>query len=94
MNSVSLLRLFTFVEGISYLLLVLVAMPLKYVFDLPLAVRIAGGLHGFLFIAFVLTLLRTHAVQNWTKGKSLSLLLASLVPGSLFWLDRRIREPG
>lgn len=40
-------------EGISYLVLLGVAMPLKYFFDIPQAVRLVGSLHGFLFVAFV-----------------------------------------
>lgn len=48
-----LLRTFSFVEGVSTLLLFFVAMPLKYAFDMPLAVTIFGSLHGLLFMALV-----------------------------------------
>lgn len=92
MNLVSLFRLCTLVEGLSYLTLVLVAMPMKYIFHMPLAVRIVGGVHGVLFIAFLLLLFQTHIEERWTKRFSLTLLLVSLIPGSFVWLDRRIRR--
>lgn len=87
-----MLRLFTFLEGLSYLLLLLVAMPLKYGLGLAIAVRIAGGIHGVLFVAFVMGLYQNHVEYRWTKRLTVSLLAGSLVPGSLFWLDRKIRE--
>jgi integral membrane protein len=46
-------RLVGIAEGISFLLLLLIAMPLKYFFDVPEAVKIAGWVHGALFIAFI-----------------------------------------
>ena len=51
-DTFSRFRLISFVEGISYLLLVFIAMPLKYMFDYPLAVKIVGMGHGVLFILF------------------------------------------
>lgn len=90
-----ILRLLTCLEGISYLTLLFVAMPLKYAFDIPTAVRIVGGLHGVLFLAFGLVLYQTHEEYRWPRRFTLSLLSASLLPGSMFWLDRRIRTaPG
>lgn len=48
-----LLRKLSLVEGISTLILFFVAMPLKYVADMPMAVTIFGSLHGLLFLALV-----------------------------------------
>src|SRR5690606_38406509 len=83
------LRLFTYLEGVSYLTLLLVAMPLKYAFDIPAAVRIVGGLHGVLFLAFGLLLYQAHVEYRWPRRFTLTLLAAALFPGSLMWLDRR-----
>jgi integral membrane protein len=87
-----MLRLFTWLEGVSYLFLLLGAMPLKYGFGLPVAVRIAGGLHGVLFLAFILGLYQAQLEYGWPKRLTLSLLAGSLVPGSLLWLDRKIQS--
>lgn len=94
MGELRVLRLITFLEGISYLVLLFVAMPLKYLFDQPMAVRIAGGVHGFLFMSYVLALYEARMDQRWSIRRTLELLVVSLVPGSLFWLDRRIRQLG
>lgn len=92
MSALALLRLFTFLEGISYLVLLCIAMPLKYGFGLPIAVKLAGGLHGVLFLGFVMNLYQVQAELRWPKRRGLTLLLVSLVPGSLVWLDRELRR--
>lgn len=51
-NTFSRFRVISIIEGISYLILVLIAMPLKYIFDYPLAVKIVGMTHGILFYSF------------------------------------------
>lgn len=88
MNDAVSLRLINFFEGVSFLLLLLVAMPLKYLFDLPLAVRIAGGLHGLLFLGLGLSLYQAY-VNGWS---ALRVLLMALVPGSFMWMDKRIAK--
>lgn len=94
MNELRILRLITFFEGISYLLLLFVAMPLKYLFEMPGAVRVTGGVHGFLFVSYALALYQARVEQHWSTLRTLQLLVVSLIPGSLFWLDRRIQVMG
>ena len=52
-------------EGISFLLLLLIAMPLKYLADLPLAVKYVGWLHGLLFIIYLFQLLYLTIELKW-----------------------------
>ena len=59
-NTLGRLRLVALCEGISYVLLLGIAMPLKYLYDRPEAVRITGMLHGILFILLALALYQTH----------------------------------
>jgi integral membrane protein len=92
LSKLVVLRAITFLEGISYLCLLLVAMPLKYLLDIPLAVRIAGSVHGFLFVSYVLGLLQARIARHCSTRQAFQLLIVSLIPGSLFWLDRRICE--
>ena len=76
-----------FWEGISYLLLLFVAMPLKYVMNFPVAVRWIGSLHGFLFVAFMVMLyysLMTKALS--LRGVARAFLL-SLIPFGTFYLS-------
>lgn len=85
------LRRVTFAEGLSYLALLFVAMPLKYLAGIPLAVRVVGGLHGLLFVSFLLALAAARLRRRCSTVEALLFLAVSLIPGSLFWLDRRIR---
>jgi integral membrane protein len=92
MSELRAARVITFCEGSSYLALFLVAMPLKYVFDMPMAVRLAGGVHGLLFVSFVLALYQARMDRRLSTLQILKLLAVSLIPGSLFWLNDRFKK--
>ena len=78
------------IEGYSYLILVFIAMPLKYIFHIPEYVRPVGTLHGFLFVAFMILLaLMFVKVKMSFKNAALSFLL-SLVPFGTFFLKRLV----
>jgi integral membrane protein len=79
-------------EGVSFLVLLLVAMPLKYLAGLPLAVRVAGTIHGLLFIAFVLTLIWTSVARGWPFHRSLLAFVSSIVPFGTFAFDVSLRR--
>lgn len=84
------LRLVAFLEGVSFLVLLLVAMPLKYVFGQPLAVRHVGMAHGLLFVLFVLLLIQQSIERSWPARVWALGFLASLVPGGTFWADVKL----
>ena len=86
------LRVIGNIEGISYLILLGIAMPLKYLAGMPMAVRIAGSIHGFLFVAFCWALIRVWIDRRWSFGKVTMAFIASLLPFGTFVLDRKIRE--
>lgn len=67
-------------------------MPLKYIWDLPLAVRIAGSLHGILFILFLAALGVVVFDRGWDRKRTALALLASLVPFGTFALDGALRR--
>ncbi|MGC4232177.1 MAG: DUF3817 domain-containing protein [Niabella sp.] len=81
-----------FAEGVSYLLLLLVAMPLKYYADFPEAVKYIGWLHGLLFVLFCIYLLKVWIGLKWSFGKALIAFIASLVPFGTFLLDARLKK--
>jgi integral membrane protein len=83
-------RIVAFWEGISYLVLLFVAMPLKYGFGIDMAVRIVGLAHGVLFLAYCATL----ALAARRLGARLSLIafVMSLIPAGTFWLENRLRR--
>ena len=83
-------RIVAFWEGISYLLLLFVAMPLKYGFGIDVAVRIVGMAHGVLFLAYCATL--GLAARRLGARRSLVAFVISFVPGGTFWLEARLRQ--
>ncbi len=91
-NPVSLLRLVSLAEGVSYVVLLGIAMPLKYGANMPGAVKIVGAIHGALFVVFCVALLRAMLGARWPISRAALVFLASLVPFAAFWMDRRIRE--
>ena len=95
MSALAALRLYGWLEGASFLLLLFVAMPLKYLAGFAIAVRVAGGVHGLLFLLFASALFRVANEQAWPARRSLAALGASLVPGGTFVLNRALeRERG
>lgn|GEM_PF-72950 len=91
-SPLSTLRFIGNIEGISYLLLLGLAMPLKYMAGMPMAVKIMGSIHGALFVAFMYALFRVWIAEKWNLGKVTMAFLLSLVPFGTFYLDRKIRE--
>ncbi|PZR37886.1 MAG: hypothetical protein DI538_11125 [Azospira oryzae] len=88
MNAIRNLRFIGIAEGISFLVLLLIAMPLKYFLGVPMAVKVVGWMHGVLFIAYILVVLLAIKAMDWSFFGVVIALLASLIPGGTFVLDR------
>lgn len=80
------------IEGISFILLMGVAMPLKYFAGLPEAVKWCGWLHGILFLAFVLVLLQALLSRGISFGKAVLAFIAALLPFGPFLIDRYLAK--
>lgn len=76
------------IEGISYLVLLFIAMPLKYMAGIPMAVQVVGYLHGILFIAYCILLAMVMQKMKWSFLKGFYAFLLSLVPFGTFWLHK------
>lgn len=86
------LRLVGMLEGVSFLLLLGVAMPLKYLAGHPLPVKIVGWAHGLLFLLYCAALFQVWRGQPWSLGRATVAFIAALLPFGPFLLDRRIRD--
>lgn len=91
MTSLHIFRKVALVEGISYLLLLFIAMPLKYWAGLPLAVKYTGWAHGVLFVLYGVCLIMAWQEQKWKFGKVVLLFVASLLPFAPFIVDKRLK---
>jgi len=79
-------------EGYSYLLLLFVAMPLKYMAGIAMAVKIAGMLHGILFIAFCILLVLAWKESKWPFKENVIFFIASLIPFGTFFTKSKIKS--
>ncbi len=86
------LRWIGIVEGISFLVLLLIAMPLKYKYGNPVPVRYTGSVHGILFVAYVLAVLKTAYVVKWNYKRTLLFLTSSLLLLSTLLLDTKLKR--
>jgi integral membrane protein len=91
-TSLGRLRLIGNLEGLSFLVLLGIAMPLKHIWHNPEPVRFVGMLHGVLFIAFVFALMSTSQERAWPWKRTAFAFASSLVPFGTFVLDRKLKE--
>ncbi|WP_443938457.1 DUF3817 domain-containing protein [Pedobacter sp. MW01-1-1] len=91
-DSVSLFRKVALAEGISFLLLLFVAEPLKHFAGMPEAVKYTGWLHGLLFVLYVATLIMAAMEEKWKFGKVAILFVASLIPFAPFVVDKKLKD--
>ena len=91
-NRIQALRIVGIAEGISFLVLLGIAMPLKYYFGYPLAVKYTGWAHGALFIMFIIAVFFAIRPMRWNLFSVLLALGSSLIPFGTFILDRQLRK--
>ena len=84
-----LFRVIAFFEGISYILLLFIAVPIKYVFDDPTYVKMLGMPHGVLFMIYIIFSFIVNIKLKWNMKELFIILIASLVPLGTFYVDRK-----
>jgi integral membrane protein len=89
-TSIAQLRRIGYAEAISFLVLLGVAMPLKYLAGMPMAVKIVGWIHGVLFVAYCFVLRRAMSEAQWSLFRGALLFTAALLPFGPFLVDWRL----
>lgn len=79
-------------EGVSFLLLLFIAMPLKYFADAPAMVKYVGWAHGVLFIAYLAVGLHTAILCKWNIGRVALAVVASILPFGPFVFERSLKK--
>ncbi len=92
MSQIRVFRMVALAEGCSFLILLCVAMPMKYFMGMPEVVRVVGSIHGGLFLLYVGLLAVLHVRQRWSVMFSLYAFVASIIPFGTFILDKQLRE--
>jgi integral membrane protein len=91
-NPVHFLRMVGLCEAISFVVLLGIAMPLKYMWHMPIAVKIAGSIHGILFITFCIALVRAKFFAKWSIGRAAQIFIAALLPFGPFVIDHKMKQ--
>lgn len=86
-STIGRLRLTGFIEGLSFIVLLGIAMPLKYMAGKPEMVSIVGMAHGVLFVLYILFTILAKFQYPWSWKKILLLWVASVVPFGTFYAD-------
>jgi integral membrane protein len=84
-----LFRTIAVLEGISYLMLFGLTMPLKYLANMPEPNKFVGYAHGFLFIAYIILSIVFWMEKKWSLKKGAVILIASLLPFGTFYIDKK-----
>ena len=91
-TTIGRLRIIGFIEGVSFLVLLFIAMPMKYVMDMPQMVKQVGMAHGLLFVLYVMAVIIVKVEKDWSLGKMGIALLVSVIPFGTFWADGNRRD--
>ncbi|APY07104.1 hypothetical protein BWZ20_01755 [Winogradskyella sp. J14-2] len=82
-------RIVALLEGVSYILLLFLATPLKYFANDPKYVKILGMPHGLLFIAYVVMAVLMSKNMKWNSRTLWIILLAAIIPFGTFYIDKK-----
>ncbi|RZJ35028.1 MAG: DUF3817 domain-containing protein [Flavobacterium sp.] len=86
---IKLFKIVAILEGVSLLLLLFVAMPLKYIWDMPEFVRNVGMAHGLLFIGYIIMATMLKQEQSWKLRKYFEICIASVIPFGTFYMEKK-----
>jgi integral membrane protein len=86
---IKLFRIVGYLEGTSYVLLLFVAVPIKYYADDPQLVKLLGMPHGLLFVTYVIMSIINSRIFNWSDNKTFQILISSILPFGTYYIDKK-----
>ena len=91
-KKVNLFRKISLAEGCSFIILLFVAMPLKYMADSPEAVKYVGWLHGLLFVIYVFLLCYLSIIMKWKFKRLITYFIAAFLPIAPFLVEKQLKK--
>ena len=85
----NIFRIIALLEGVSYLLLLFIAVPIKYLYNNEFYVKFLGMPHGILFILYILIAYKIKKSMRWNISTFMIVIIASLIPFGTFYIDRK-----
>ena len=92
MSELQKFKLINKIEGISFIILLFIAMPLKYSFGYPMATKIVGMLHGLLVFAFIYQIIEAKQEAGFTAKETALYTILSLIPFGSFYTDKLLAK--
>lgn len=89
----NIFRITALLEGVSYILLLFIATPIKYILEDPQYVKLLGMPHGILFIGYVIMAFMLKKELNWNSKQFGEILLAAIIPFGTFYMDKKYLKP-
>lgn len=86
---INLFKIVSIFEGISYILLLFIGMPLKYLAENPIVVKSVGMPHGILFIAYIVGVFLIRNKMEWNVKATLIALVAAIIPFGTFYINKK-----
>ncbi|MFG6687036.1 DUF3817 domain-containing protein [Mariniflexile sp. HNIBRBA6329] len=85
----NIFRITALLEGVSYILLLFIATPMRHLYDQPQYVKMLGLPHGILFMGYVIMAFMLKKDMNWNTKQFAEVLLASIIPFGTFYIDKK-----
>lgn len=82
-------KIIALLEGVSLLLLLFIAMPLKYIWEMPKMVQVVGMAHGILFLAYVALAIMVYNELKWSLKTLAIVMIASIIPFGTFYIEKK-----
>ncbi|MEN8726544.1 MAG: DUF3817 domain-containing protein [Sulfurovum sp.] len=92
MSELQKFRLINKIEGISFIILLFIAMPMKYSFGYPMATKIVGMLHGLLVFAFIYQIIEAKKEDGFILKETALYSILSLIPFGSFYTDKLLAK--
>lgn len=91
-NALGRFRFIGILEGSSLVILLFIAMPLKYWFGMSNAVTIVGTIHGYIFLVYIVAVVYAMIVVKWPFRFTVGAVLSAFIPFGNFILDKRLKN--
>ncbi|MBT8343907.1 MAG: DUF3817 domain-containing protein [Sulfurovum sp.] len=92
MSELQKFRLINKIEGISFIILLFIAMPMKYSFGYPMATKVVGMMHGLLVFAFIYQVIEAKKEAGFTLKETALYSILSLIPFGSFYTDKLLAK--
>lgn len=92
MSLLKIFRIIAFLEGLSYVLLLFIAVPIKYLNNDPSYVKMLGMPHGLLFMGYIALAIVLRTDNQWIKNNFFMVLMASVIPFGTFVVEKKLNQ--